>query len=133
MGEENRVVVVPDFSGWGIQEVKKSVLREALRLLKQNGIRGLAVLLTVVGLVWIAGQLINSPLGDALKVFCVLGVSAALLCVALVALLTEKGEHATAKQSGRDRPNQPGTESGNEGATGPAASVNGRTLDGGGH
>jgi hypothetical protein len=133
MSEENKGSIEPEFDKWDIKETKKKVLRASLRAIRRSGLRGLAVLTSVVGLAWIAGQLLNSTLDGALKALCVLGVSAALLCIALAALFTEKQVHATAKQTGRDSQDQPGAKPHDEGTTGPAANVNGRALDGRSH
>lgn len=130
MSEQHEGDICPEFDQWGINEVKKSATQAFLRSLRRSGVRGIAILSAVIGLVWMAGHLLDSPMEGGLKSLCTLGIAAALLAIAVVALLTEKKHHATADKKGRDSQAQHGVEYDDEGSAGPAARLNGRAFDG---
>lgn len=130
----SRELLVPEFGEWTLNDVKDSAVQAIYKCLKQSGLRGVAALAIIAGIVWLGVQTVRSNMDSGDKARCVQVAVGALAVVFLTVQLTEKNKHATANQErGRDSADQPGAVPGDQGAARPAPTVNGRSLDGGGH
>lgn len=120
MGDDQKERLEPGFGDWTLNEVKDSVFQAITNCLKRSGFRGLAVLLVILSLAWIASLIVSNPVEGSNKQNCLLGFGGALLLMGLAALLTEKADNGTAYQNGRDSENQHRAIPGDEGPPGAA-------------